>query len=75
MSTMTYPYQGEYAEGLLAEGKVQDRAEAVLEVLEIRGLVVPEWVRGRITSCRDLDILREWHFRAITVESAEDVFG
>ncbi|MEV4570894.1 hypothetical protein AB0K12_44690 [Nonomuraea sp. NPDC049419] len=83
MGTMTYPYQGKYVEGLLAEGKIQGfaegkiqgRAEAVLEVLEFRGLMVSDEVRRRITSCQDLDVLRGCFRRAITAESVDDVFG
>jgi hypothetical protein len=87
MSTMTYPYQGEYVEGLLAEGKIRGLAEgkiqgeiaraarAVIEVLEVRGLVVSEAVRQRVTACEDLGVLDQWHIRAITAESVEDVFG
>ncbi|MEV5330111.1 hypothetical protein WBK31_27450 [Nonomuraea sp. N2-4H] len=74
---------GSGEENLIAEGEVRGElkgsvrrgAEAVLEVLEARGLPVPEHVRQRITGCEDPGLLREWHIRAVTVVSAEDVFG
>ncbi|MGP3918309.1 hypothetical protein [Nonomuraea sp. 10N515B] len=82
MSTMTYPYQGEYAESLLAEGEArgkargeaQGEAKAVLYVLEDRGLVVSDQVRERVMACQDEAILRAWLRRAIVVESAKALF-
>jgi hypothetical protein len=44
-------------------------------VLEVRGLVVSEAVRERITACTDLDRLDDWLDRAGTVARAEELFG
>ncbi|SDL66058.1 hypothetical protein SAMN05421874_12647 [Nonomuraea maritima] len=87
MAMMTYPYQGEYAERLLAEGeakgklegklegKIEGRAQDVLDVLDRRGIPVSKRVRERVFGCQDPDQLHDWLMRAIEVESAEQIFG
>ncbi|GAA2503440.1 hypothetical protein GCM10010393_39880 [Streptomyces gobitricini] len=62
------------AEGRV-EGRVEGRAEALLIVLEQRGLGIPEETRDRITSCDDPELLRRWLARAVTAPSVEDVFA
>ncbi|MFB7515534.1 hypothetical protein [Streptomyces sp. NPDC056144] len=56
------------------EGRAQAGAEAILLVLEQRGLDVPDDVRNRITSCTDADLLRTWLTRSVTAASAEETF-
>ncbi|MEW5352457.1 hypothetical protein [Streptomyces sp. 16-176A] len=58
-----------------AQGRAQGRAEDVLLVLEQRGLEISEEVRRRVTECDDLDVLRTWLTRAVTVAKPEDIFG
>lgn len=47
------------------EGKAETRAEtqatAVLTVLRVRGIAVPEVARERILAQRDLEQLERWH--------------
>ena len=61
--------------GAYREGQVEDRAESVLEVLQVRGLSVTDEQRVRILGCKDLPVLREWLRRAVTAASADDVFA
>ncbi|MEV5953042.1 hypothetical protein AB0M11_04535 [Streptomyces sp. NPDC051987] len=61
------------AEGL-AQGEARRAAEDVLDILEVRGIDVPEAVRERITGCGDPEILRHWHRRAVTAPTAEGIF-
>jgi len=79
MSTGTYEYQSEFTRRLEARGeargKASGEAEAVLTVLETRGVEVPDDVRVRITQCSDLDQLTVWLRRAVTAASAHDLFG
>ncbi|MFF4588301.1 hypothetical protein [Streptomyces sp. NPDC001388] len=58
-----------------AEGEARRAAEDVMDVLEVRGINVPEAVRERITGCGDPEILRHWHRRAVTAPTAEDIFA
>lgn len=53
--------------------KKQEAAAAVLAVLTVRGLSVPDGVRAAIEASTDLDQLRRWLQRAITVGSADEV--
>lgn len=57
-----------------AEGVARRAAEDVLDILEVRGIDVPDAVRDRITGCGDPEILRHWHRRAVTAPTAEDIF-
>jgi hypothetical protein len=66
-------YDGE-AKGK-ALGEAKGKAEGVLRVLEVRGLVVSDETRDRVTNCTDLVLLDEWLDRAGTVERADDLFG
>ncbi|WP_436847885.1 hypothetical protein [Streptomyces coeruleorubidus] len=58
-----------------AEGEARRAAEDVLEVLEVRGIDVPEAVRERIVSCGDPQTLRRRHRRAVIAPSAELIFS
>ncbi|GII58950.1 hypothetical protein Pth03_73390 [Planotetraspora thailandica] len=63
-----------WAEGR-AEGRAEGEAAAVLAVLDARGLEVSSDTRDRITSCDDLNVLETWIHRAVTVNSADELFA
>lgn len=67
-------YKSYISEEIRDEGRAQAGAEALLIVLEQRGLTVSEDVRGRITACDDPGVLRHWLTRAVTAPTAEAVF-
>ena len=56
-----------------AEGKAEGEAQAVLAVLDVRGIEVPEAVRDQIAACSDLDQLGAWIRRAAVANKIEDV--
>ena len=56
------------------EGRREGRGEAILDVLETRGLDVSQAERDRITGCDDLRQLRKWLRRAVTAEKVSDLF-
>ncbi|MEV4867368.1 hypothetical protein [Streptomyces ossamyceticus] len=56
------------------QGRILGRAEMVIEVLEWRGIPVPDTVRERVTSCTDRTQLKIWGERALHVTEAEDLF-
>ncbi|MGC9381572.1 hypothetical protein [Streptomyces sp. MH13] len=76
-------FQSQTAQSLRAEGRAEGReegrvaglAEAVLRLLERRGVVVSEGERARIVGCTDPDTLDVWLTRAIAVASAAEVFA
>ncbi|MBT2677082.1 hypothetical protein J7E95_41140 [Streptomyces sp. ISL-14] len=68
-------YKSYIAEEIRDEGRIEGRAEDILDALEVRGIHVPEAVRERITGCDDPDALRRWHRRAVTAPTAEEIFG
>ncbi|MGW3723749.1 hypothetical protein [Streptomyces sp. NPDC000851] len=67
-------FRSETSQRLRAEGRAEGRAEDILLILEARGIDVPEATRERIITCTDLDTLRTWLTRAVTVGTAEDLF-
>ncbi|WP_233359033.1 hypothetical protein [Thermomonospora amylolytica] len=58
-----------------ADGRVEGWAEALLLVLEARGVVVSEEVRRRITGCADLERLENWVRQVAAAGSADDLFN
>jgi hypothetical protein len=55
------------------EGEAAARAQAVLAVLRVRGIVVPEAARERILAEKDPARLDRWHERAILAASIAEV--
>jgi hypothetical protein len=58
----------------VVEGRAVGKAEAVLRVLEGRGVPVSDAVRDRLFDCSDLARLDAWLVRAVRVERAEELF-
>lgn len=72
-------FQSEFARKYVAvgkaEGKAEGEAQAVLAVLEARGLAVTAEQRERITACTDLAVLEGWIRHAVTAGSVDDLFA
>ncbi len=68
--------EARWAEGKI-EGKIEGRAEeaarAVLTVLRVRGIAVPDAARERILAEKDPLLLERWHERAILAASVDEV--
>jgi hypothetical protein len=58
-----------------AEGHAEERARAILTVLRVRNIAVPDVVRDRILAQRDLVQLEHWLEKAIVASSAAEVIG
>lgn len=56
-----------------ARGEARGEAQAILTVLEERGVPVSDDVRGDILACTDINRLAVWLRRAVTAAAAEDV--
>ncbi|MEV8416925.1 hypothetical protein AB0P45_25460 [Streptomyces niveus] len=67
-------YTSPLSEEIRDEGRAQQAARMLLLALERRGVAVSDEARERITSCDDVDLLEQWHGRAITAASAEEIF-
>ena len=74
---MTTTVGSNYRSELLREvdqaGEARGEANAVLIVLDGRGVAVPEDVRERILACTDLHQLDTWLRRAGTATTVEDI--
>jgi hypothetical protein len=77
MAGGTYEFQSEFAKKHQAkgraEGEAKGRAEAVLVVLEARGIRMSAEARARILACVDVDQLDTWVRRAVTVSSVDEL--
>jgi hypothetical protein len=79
MTSDTWPVYSPFAKEHFGrgkkEGKAEGEADAILLVLEARGLDVTDAERERISGCTDLRQLRKWIRRAVTAERTGDLFG
>lgn len=57
----------------LSKGLVKGKAEAVLQLLSVRGVPVDSKVRQRILTCTDVGALERWLERAVTATRISDV--
>lgn len=82
MRSGTYEYQSEFARRYLAQGREEGLKEglkegemsALLEVLEARGLQVDEQSRQRIVACTELEQLKRWLRKSVSVQSVRELF-
>ena len=56
-----------------AEVRAETQADAVLTVLRVRGIAVPEAARQRIVAEKDLEQLKRWLEKAAVASSIGDV--
>jgi hypothetical protein len=72
-----YEYQSDFARRYVAQGRAEGRAEeaarAVLTVLRVRGIAVPDAARERILAQKDPEQLERWLERAAVAASAAAV--
>jgi hypothetical protein len=81
MTVTGYRYQSEFALRYVREGEAVGQARgvaigeanAVLEILDTREVVVPDDVRAVIAECGDLEQLKVWIRRAVTADKIEDL--
>jgi hypothetical protein len=78
MASGNYEFQSDFAKKHQAkgraEGEAKGRAEAILEVLEARGLRVSDEARARILACTDGAQLNTWLRKAATATTVDQVF-
>jgi hypothetical protein len=63
------------ADQLIAQGRAAGKAEALLDVLELRFLVVPRQARERVLSTHDETRIQRWLHRALAAASVDEVFA
>ena len=59
----------------LEQGRIQDRQEMTLRILEWRGIPVPDSVRERVMACTDLAQLEVWAQRAVRATNGAELFA
>jgi hypothetical protein len=85
MTTTSHKYISDYARHYYSEGEAQGKAEGraegkvegsaamLLDILDARGIEVPDAVRSDIAGCTDLDRLKVWARRASTARKVQDL--
>ncbi|THV41311.1 hypothetical protein [Glycomyces buryatensis] len=68
-------YEHPYAQELIAKGKAQGEARAILEVLSSRGFEVSDRLRRKITGCQDQSQLLIWLRGAAVTDDVERLFS
>jgi hypothetical protein len=68
-----YEYQSDFAKTYVAQGRAEAAARAVLTVLRVRGITVPDTARERIVAQKDPDRLERWLEKAAVASSVSDV--
>jgi hypothetical protein len=68
------PFRRRFADGE-ARGEARGEAQAILTVLDERGVAVPVEARDRILACTDLNQLTTWLRRAARANTIDDVLG
>ncbi|WP_328669551.1 hypothetical protein [Streptomyces sp. NBC_00328] len=74
MAPVNYFFQNPVADQLRDEGRIEDRIEMILRILELRGIEVSGSVRLRVRACSDLEQLKTWSERAVHVNDPADLF-
>ncbi|WP_312885351.1 hypothetical protein [Streptomyces physcomitrii] len=57
------------------EGRANAKAEAVLKVLDARGIALTDTHRQHLTTCQDLNLLDTWFDRSLAATTAEEIFA
>ena len=68
-----YEYQSPFAKKYVAQGRTEEAARALLTVLRVRGIAVPDAVRERILAQTDPERLERWLERAALAASVTAV--
>jgi hypothetical protein len=74
MKSGTYEYQTELFRQWIAQGREEGELAAILEVLDARGIKVDEESRQRLMACKELSQIKLWLRKAVTVQSARELF-
>jgi hypothetical protein len=86
MRSGNYEYQSEFARRYVAQGRMEGReeglqeglqrgeVEALLEVLDARGLEVDAAAREQIMACTELSQIKLWLRKAVTARSVQELF-
>lgn len=83
MNPEKYEFRSEFMRRILAEGEARGEARgelvalanAVLKVLEARGLVCDDSLCAAILSCTERAQLEDWLVRAVHVREADDLLA
>ena len=59
----------------IEQGRVQAKAEGILKILDARQLKPTKDQRGQVTAATDLAKLDRWFDRALTADTAAEVFA
>jgi len=68
-------FYDETVQGYYDRGWAKGSSEAILAVLEARGLAISDEQRKRIVEMADFEVLYTWARRAAKIASVDELFG
>jgi hypothetical protein len=71
----TSEYEKTFVERIHDQGIAEGKAEAVLRLLDVRGVTLTREQRDQVTACTDAAQLDLWFDRAITASTDAEVFA
>ncbi|MER6343139.1 hypothetical protein ACWC10_08620 [Streptomyces sp. NPDC001595] len=75
MTAIQYFWRHPLAEQVREEGRIESCRQMVLQILEWRGIPVPNDIRHRVDTCTDLRQLETWAQRAVHAADAAELFA
>ena len=73
MTTTSHRYHSEFARRYYDQGEAKGEADALLTILDARGVQVPDHIRADIAGCTDLEQLRTWIRQASTADKIHEL--
>jgi hypothetical protein len=70
----TMEWKSDFIDGYVHQGEVKAKAEDVLKIIDVRAIDATAEQREQVSSCTDIAQLDEWFDRALTAETAADIF-
>jgi hypothetical protein len=75
MAMGTYQPRSKWVREWMDQGRAEEASKVVLRILSNRRIPVSDEAEVRISECAELDVLETWIDKAITVTSADELFG
>ena len=70
----TWPVYSPFAKEHYGRGKAEGEAEALLTILDTRGIEVSESARARISASTDIEEIKAWLKRSLVAKSVDELF-
>ena len=70
----TMEWKSDFIEGFVHQGEIKGTSQSVLKIIDARAIDVTDEQRNQVSSCTDIAQLDQWFDRALTAQTATDIF-